>query len=239
MATFPWSTQREPADARKPARRAEPSASSGATPPRETPPPAAPALIELPFDVRSLVGAWRPGTRRLTLRTRERLSAGRRVALKLESGLGIGAPVVGTVREAASAGIGHTAVIEVDADREPILRRVFEYLEGRAGAPRERAPRYRMVVPVVVTSAYALSYMNTFSLSRGGCGIDWTGPRPVNGAFVDLRIGTGNNGARLRARVRWVRPEGSLFKVGASFLSGDDTALERIISARASPDVAT
>lgn len=225
MASF-WSVQRVD-DARKAPRRT--GAVASPTPsPRSVPLP----TLELAFDVRSLVGAWRPGVRKLTLKTPELLGNGRRVALRMAGDIGIDAPVLGTVKEAASARGIHSAAIEVDVDREPMLRRAFEFLEGRAGRPMVRAPRYKMAVPVVIASGYALTYMNTFSLSRGGCGIDWTGAKPSTGAFLDMRVGSGNRCAKVRARVRWVKPDGSKFKVGVSFLAGDDSAVERLIAER-------
>jgi len=226
MATFPWSVQHTD-DARKAPRR---TGVSAAPVPRTTPVPL--PILELPFDVRTLVGAWRPGVRKLTLKTPDLLANGRRVALRMAGDIGIDAPVLGTVKDAVSMRGIHSAAIEVDADREPILRRAFEFLEGRAGRPMVRAPRYRMAVPVVVASGYALTYMNTFSLSRGGCGIDWTGAKPATGAFLDMRVGSGTRCAKVRARVRWVKPDGARFKVGVSFLSGDHSAIDRLIAER-------
>ena len=131
MATFPWSVQRSADDARKAPRRTGTGASLGTPTPRPTPLP----TLELPFDVRSLVGSWRPGVRKLTLKTPELLGNGRRVALKMAGDIGIDAPVLGTVKETASNRGVHSAAIEVDADREPMLRRAFEFLRAARGAP--------------------------------------------------------------------------------------------------------
>jgi len=184
---------------------------------------AAPAPAEeIPLDARTLVAAWRPGESRLVIRTEEPVGEGRRVALKLLGDVGVTAPVLGTVTVARAIAGAYTAEIEVDADRRPALRRVLEFLNGKATLPRTRAPRFRVTMPVVVSLGSSHVYMTSFSLSRGGCGLVWSGTRPPLGANLEVRLGSGVRAATFRARVCWVRPEPLGVKVGLRFLAGGD-----------------
>ncbi len=60
-------------------------------------------------------------------------------------------------------------------------------------AMRTRAPRYRLALPAFVQTATSTTYMNTFSVSRGGCGLSWSGQVPRIGSVLYVRLGGGQH----------------------------------------------
>jgi hypothetical protein len=80
-------------------------------------------------------------------------------------------------------------------------------------------------------------YMNTVSLSAGGCSLRWSGPAPRVGQVIRLRFGAGSSKVAVDGEVRWVR-SGSSTTVGlrfadtraASILAGVLGAVERSLA---------
>lgn len=99
-----------------------------------------------------------------------------------------------------------------------------------AGARRARAPRFRLVLPAFVQSATATTYMNTFSVSRGGCGLTWSGQRPRLGSVLYVRLGGGRGAASLRAMVCWARDLAGSQRVGVRFVGGEEAKLAALFS---------
>lgn len=83
----------------------------------------------------------------------------------------------------------------------------------------------------MVQSAELNSYMTTFSLSRGGCGLAWSGPRPRHGTILTVRLGGGRTAASLRAMVCWERQLNKIaMHVGVRFIAGDDAKLAALLA---------
>ncbi|MFO0584872.1 MAG: PilZ domain-containing protein [Anaeromyxobacter sp.] len=208
-------TQEKPAATRRPT----PARSLAAVPLKTAP---APAEV-IPLDARALVGAWSPGSSRVVIKCAEPLGEGRRVALRLTGEAGLDAPVLGTVKVARPVGGAYAAEVEIDEDRQATLHRVRAYLEGLAPTLRARDPRFRVTLPAVVSAGGGQVYMSTFSLSRGGCGLVWSGMKPLPNSILDVKVGLAQAaGAQFRARVCWARQDGKAFKVGLRFLAGGD-----------------
>jgi hypothetical protein len=89
---------------------------------------------------------------------------------------------------------------------------------------RKRATRHRLRIPVVVAGASEGSYMNTTSVSAGGCAIRWSGPLPAVGQAVGLRFGVGSRAVCLQGVVRWARNRASGPAVGVEFQGGSHLA---------------
>lgn len=195
--------------------------------PRRTPTPA--PIEELAIGAHELPAAWRPADNRLIVTTRSPVVRGRRVVVRIEGVAGVTSPLTGRVAGARPSAGGCVAEIEIDSDRRPLLRRVVKFLRGEAAAPRVRAPRYRLSIPVVVCSALGRTYMNTFSLSQGGCGLVWSGDRPRLGGGLHLRLGGGSKSAAFRAAVCWVSDEQGGLRVGVRFLDGDTSGLATLL----------
>jgi hypothetical protein len=183
----------------------------------------------LAIEARELVSAWRPDSNRLVVKGRAPVGRGRRVAVKISGVVGVTAPVTGRVADARLADGMCVAEVEVDPDRRPLLKRVVKYLRGEADVPRSRAPRYRLAVPVVVSSASGRTYMTTFSVSQGGCGLVWSGERPRIGGGLHLRMGARGQSASVRAAVCWVSEERGGLRVGVRFLPGEELDVGRLL----------
>jgi hypothetical protein len=72
--------------------------------------------------------------------------------------------------------------------------------------------------------------MTTFSVSRGGCGLAWSGPAPRLGDTLFVRLGAGRSAATLRAMVCWTEPRGRSLRVGVRFVGGQDWELQSLIA---------
>lgn len=90
---------------------------------------------------------------------------------------------------------------------------------------RTRAPRYRLALPAFVQTAASTTYMNTFSVSRGGCGLSWSGQVPRIGSGLNVRLGGGQTAASLRAMVCWARQVKGAQRVGVRFVGGEEAKL--------------
>ena len=97
-------------------------------------------------------------------------------------------------------------------------------------ATRKRPPRYRLSLPAVVTLPSGSTFMTTFSVSRGGCGLAWIGPAPRLGDTYFVRLGAGRGAATLRAMVCWTRSSGRHLRVGVRFVGGQDSELQALIA---------
>lgn len=228
MPIMKWLRQK-PATQEKPAapRRPTPPRPLAALPLRTVPVPAE----VIPLDARALLGGWSPGSTRVVVRSAAPIGEGRRVALRLTGDAGVEAPVLGTVKVARPVGGAYAAEVEIDGDRQATLHRIRAYLDGLAPSLRARDPRFRVSLPAVVTAGAGHVYMSTFSLSRGGCGLVWSGMKPLPNAILDVKVGLSQAaGAQFRARVCWARQDGKAFKVGLRFLAGgDQSGLSRLL----------
>ncbi len=155
---------------------------------------------------------------------------------------GVGKAVVrvtGTVGEAHAAGDAHAAQLEVDEDQRGLVRRLLEHLAGRADMPRARPPRYRLRWPALVLLPSGPVYMRTVSVSAGGCGLSWNGPRPRIGSVYFVRLGAGQGAPCLRAMACWVREQPGGARVGFRFVGGGENAKLELLLEQARPDLVT
>jgi hypothetical protein len=99
-----------------------------------------------------------------------------------------------------------------------------------AAARRARAPRYRLVLPAFVQTATSTTYMNTFSVSRGGCGLTWSGQVPRLGSVIYVRLGGGRAAASMRAMACWARQVSGVQRVGVRFVGGEEAKLATLLA---------
>jgi len=202
------------------------------TPGRKTPPPAArpapaaptsppaaqlPVVERLHLEAHAIGGAWRPAEGLLDLQAHAQVARGARVVVQVT---GAGAPVElhGTVRAAAPGRLAHALEIAVDADGRALLTRIAAALRGEGPLPRQRAARYRVSIPVVVTGQGGAAFMNATSISEGGCALAWSGPPPRLSAGLLVRLGSGPRAVTVRAMACWVREAPKGLRVGLRFL---------------------
>jgi hypothetical protein len=88
----------------------------------------------------------------------------------------------------------------------------------------------------VVSLPSGNTFMNTFSVSRGGCGLAWIGSAPGLGDTYFVRLGAGRGAASLRAMVCWTQASGRQLRVGVRFVSGQDSELQALL-AGSSPEM--
>ena len=106
---------------------------------------------------------------------------------------------------------------------------IGQVVPDRAKGYRPRPPRYRLKLPAVVQSATSATFMNTFSVSLGGCGLSWIGARPRLGNVIYVRLGGGRSAANLRGMVCWVRDASGGVRVGIRFVGGEESKFAAIL----------
>ncbi len=185
--------------------------------------PPLPGVAQLSFSLRpdELVQAWRPEVRRLSLPAREPLRAQQRVVATIAlAGAGAAATISGRVASATRTASGHRIELAPDDLRVKAVERLVALARGEVVEWSPRMPRFLATVPAVVHGPIAPTYMTTFSVSAGGCGLAWTGPVPAVGAPVDVRLGAGSRAARFRSVVCWTARSGRAEMVGVRFVAG-------------------
>jgi hypothetical protein len=199
------------------------------TPNRKTPPaaakPAAPtqpalqpaAAERLHLEARAIATSWRPAVGLLDLKAHAPVGKGARVMV-LVTGAGAPVEIHGAVRAATPGPQAHALEIAVDPDGQALLARLASALRGEGPLPRQRAQRYRVSIPVVVTGQGGAAFMTATSLSEGGCGLAWSGTPPRLGAGLLVRLGSGPRAVTVRAMTCWVRPAAKGLRVGLKFL---------------------
>ncbi len=75
---------------------------------------------------------------------------------------------------------------------------------------RERAPRHVIEKRFLVTRDGSEQETSTLNLSDGGCAVTWTGPLPMVGEVVSIRLGEGFFASTTRAVVCWNSVDGPL-----------------------------
>jgi hypothetical protein len=183
------------------------------------------------LDAEQLASAWRSDSGRLVTTTTKPIARGRRVTVAVSGPGSVMAPLTGVAASIRSEGSASTIEIDLDGDQRGAVGRLLGFLRTGKDAPRARAPRYPLALPVFVTSGAGSTYMNTFSVSRGGCGLAWNGAPPRVGSMLDLRLGSGAGSAAFRAMVCWVREQNHGRRVGIRFVAGQDAALVALLKA--------
>lgn len=182
--------------------------------------------IDVPLSPDELVGAWRTDSRRLVLQTRQPLRVRQRVAARITAvGRGIAATITGRVASASCHDDVHRIELVPDEMRLRALERLLAVARGEAVEYQPRAPRLLATIPAVVQGPAGPTYMTTFSVSKDGCGLAWSGPVPAAiGAELDIRLGSGSRFVVFRSMVCWTARSGRRTTVGVRFLTGAKVA---------------
>jgi PilZ domain len=95
--------------------------------------------------------------------------------------------------------------IELAVDRVSLPAAHFLALAARGERVsfRERAPRYVIARPFLVTRDGDEREATTINLSEGGCAVTWTGSLPMVGEVLSLRVAEGLFPCSARAVVCW------------------------------------
>lgn len=225
MPLLDWLRPRREAPGRKTPLPAARPAAPAARPPSAAQPP---AVERLHLEAKDLAASWRPEAGLLDLRAPTPVARGARAAV-LVTGAGVPLEVSGTVRAVTPGRAAHAVEVAVDPDGKALLARLVAGLRGEGPLPRQRAERFRVSFPVVVTGQGGAAFMTATSLSEGGCALAWTGPPPRLGGGLLLRLGSGPRAVTVRAVTCWVREAPRGLRVGLRFLH--DPAVRAGISA--------
>jgi hypothetical protein len=191
------------------------------------PPPPQPGVVRLDVPLRpdELVDAWRPDSRRLLLPTREPLRLQQRIAARITAvGVGLATTITGRVVSASRDGDHFRIELAPDETRVPAVERLLAVARGEVVEWGTRIPRFLATMPAVVHGPLGPTYMTTFSVSEKGCGLVWSGPVPIVGAPMDVRIGAGNRAVGFRGVVCWSSRSGRTVTVGVRFVAGAQNA---------------
>ncbi|HTP51357.1 MAG TPA: PilZ domain-containing protein [Anaeromyxobacteraceae bacterium] len=201
--------------------------------PRQTPP--SERAEEIPVEAEQLPLAWRAATGRLVVTVKKPVRMGKRAAVKVSGPGSVMAPLTGAITNLQALGSEFSVEIKVDEDQRAALKRMLKSLQTGVDQPRARASRYQLRLPAVVSWQKGNTYMTTFSVSRGGCGLAWSGEPPPVDSFLQVRLGSGKGSAMLRARVCWVTEHAGRRMVGVQFVAGQEAALMALITGSHTP----
>jgi hypothetical protein len=187
--------------------------------------------VDVPLRPDELVAAWRPDSRRLLLPAREPLRLQQRVAARISAvGLGVAATIAGRVVSASRHGNLHRIELVPDDIHVRAVERLLSIAGGTPVAYQPRAPRFLASMPAVVYGPAGPTYMTTFSVSKNGCGLAWSGQVPAVGVPMDVRLGAGSRAATLRSVVCWTARSGRTATVGLRFVAGPQGAWAMLLS---------
>ncbi len=200
---------------------------------QQPPPPERPE--DIPVEAEQLPLAWRAASGHLLVTVEKPIRMGRRAAVKVSGPGRVMAPLTGSITDLQALGNGFTVEIKLDENKRAALKRILKSLQTGADLPRARASRYALKLPAVVSWQKGNTYMTTFSVSRGGCGLAWSGEPPPLESVLQVRLGSGKGSAMLRARVCWVEERAGRNMVGVQFVAGQEAALMALITEAHTP----
>jgi hypothetical protein len=185
---------------------------------------------EIPIEAEQLPLAWRSASGHLVVVVKKPIRIGRLAAVKVSGPGSVMAPLTGTITDVQALGNEFSVEIKLDEDQRAALKRILKSFLTGEDLPKARASRYRLTLPAVVSSQERNTYMTALSVSRGGCGLAWSGAPPQLDSVLQVRLGSGKASATLRARVCWVKEQAGKQTVGVRFLAGQEAALMALIT---------
>ncbi len=170
--------------------------------------------VALNLEAAQFLAGWRPGAGTLFLPA---LSEGR-VHDEVAVRIGIfGHPIRATLSGTISLvrRVGRPSLppgIDLMLDRVSLPAASFLALAARGEQVtfRERAPRYVVEKRLLVMREGTGCEITTLNLSEGGCAVTWSGPLPMVGEVISLKLGDGFFASSTRAVVCWNAVDGPL-----------------------------
>jgi len=127
-----------------------------------------------------------------------------RVAVRVRlSGQQSGATVIGTVTSVHRQAGTFRLELATDATSLGAVRMLAATARGEIHRFPQRAPRYLVKVPIVVSWNGHELCMTMVSISQGGCGLRWSGPLPEVGQALRLRLAIGYRSAGIDGVLCW------------------------------------
>jgi len=181
--------------------------------------------VSVNVDAAQYLAGYRPEAGNLFLPTLSESRVGERVAVRVGiHGQTIRATLFGKISHVRR--IGRPALppgVELHLDRHSVAAAGFLAMAAR-GEPvtfKERLPRWSHETKLAVEHAGTAVEAVTINVSEGGCAVRWTGPLPLVGDLVAIRLGEGLFAPTARAIVCWNQPGGAVDRsVGLRLVSG-------------------
>jgi len=145
----------------------------------------------------------------ITPRLRERVAL--RVCL---AGQPSGATVLGTVVSVHRQAGSFRVELATDPASLGAVRLLAATARGEIHRFPQRAPRYLVKVPIVVSWNGRDLCMTMVSISQGGCGLRWSGPLPEVGQALRLRLAIGYRSAGIDGVLCWKTAAGASSSAG-------------------------
>lgn len=163
--------------------------------------------VALNLEPTAFLGGWRPEAGSLFVPALSDGRVGDEVAVRIGIfGQAIRATVLGTVGMVRRVG-RPTLPPGVELALHPASLAAAGFLAAAArGEPvtfRERAPRFVQALPLRLFRDGLEVVTDSLNLSEGGCAVAWSGPLPLVGEVLDVRLGKSFLAARVRGVVCW------------------------------------
>jgi Tfp pilus assembly protein PilZ len=163
--------------------------------------------VALNLEAGQYLAGWRPEGGTLFLPTLSEARVGDEVAVRIGIfGQTIRATVLGTVGLVRRMGRPSLPPgVELTLDRASLPAGMFlaAAARGEKVSFRERAPRYVYARTVRVVRDGLEVQTHSLNVSEGGCALNWSGPLPMVGEVLDLKLGKTFLAPKARAVVCW------------------------------------
>lgn len=163
--------------------------------------------VALNLDPAQFLAGWRPDEGVLFVPTMSDGRVGDEVAVRIGIfGQTIRATVFGSislVRRVGRPTLPPGAELTLDRVSLPAAQFLALASRGERVVFRERAPRYVVERPLIVVRDATPIETKTINVSEGGCALAWSGPLPMVGEVVSIKLGVGLFTASARAVICW------------------------------------
>ena len=163
--------------------------------------------VALNLEAGQYLAGWRPDASALFLPALSDSRVGDEVAVRIGIfGQSIRATVfgsIGLVRRMGRPSLPPGVELSLDKMSVPAARFLAAAAKGEKLTFRERAPRYVIGRRLIVSRDGSELQAQTLNVSEDGCALLWTGPLPMVGELVGLKLGDGFFAASGRAVVCW------------------------------------
>jgi Tfp pilus assembly protein PilZ len=185
--------------------------------------------VALNLEPTQFLAGWRQDHGTLFLPTLSEARVGDEVAVRIGIfGQAIRATVLGTiglVRRMGRPSLPPGVELTLDPGSLPAAAFLAAAARGEKVTFRERAPRYVISRPVRVLRDGLEVEARSLNLSDGGVAVGWTGPLPMVGEVLELKLGTSFLAPRARSVVCWNSLGGNAHRaVGLRILAGGRAA---------------
>lgn len=163
--------------------------------------------VALNLDAGQYLAGWRPEAGTLFLPALSEARVGDEVAVRIGIfGQTIRATVlgvIGLVRRVGRPTLPPGVELTLDKVSLPAATFLASAARGERVTFRERAPRYVLARQMVVLRDGLEIQTSSLNLSEGGCAVNWSGPLPMVGEVLDLKLGRSFLAPKARAVVCW------------------------------------